>query len=55
MFRENFTFASAVAWWTIASGSFASTAFRTAPASSRSSSTGVAPSRRTSSALDGVV
>ena len=52
-FRENRTFASAVASWTIASGSAPSTALRTARASSRSRATGFAPSARTRAALDG--
>ena len=51
MLRLNFTFASAVASCTIASGSLSSTASRTAPASSRSSITGFAPSARRRSAL----
>jgi hypothetical protein len=49
--RPHFAFASAVAWCTIASGSFSSTALRTALASSRSTSTGFAPSVRSSSVL----
>jgi hypothetical protein len=55
MLRPNFTSASAVAWCTIASGSCASTAARTARASRRSSLTGAAPSVRSASALDGVL
>jgi hypothetical protein len=53
MLRPNFTFASAVASWTIASGSFSSTDLRTARASSKSSLTGFAPSACSRSTLDG--
>ncbi len=52
-FFEKFTSASAVASWTIASGSALRTASRTARASSRSRTTASAPSACTRAAFSG--